>query len=194
MRLVPTRVLFVFLAVSLFTAAASANTIPVGFVSYDATDPTSGLAQFDITNQTGPNSSVFPDTTWPVTNSINLSSLSLTVNFVSGPPQTFGSGFFALEPDGLSFIGPDVSGAVASAVMTGTFSTTTFSLKNGSSVTVLPGFSATITDPTGTLQDQDFAIIDAKTTTVPEPGSWILLGIVLGTGVLGVAKRSMSRT
>jgi len=184
MRLVPTRVLFVFLAVSLFTAAASANTIPVGFVSYDATDPTSGLAQFDITNQTGPNSSVFPDTTWPVTNSTNLSSLSLTVNFVSGPPQTFGS----------SFIGPDVSGAVASAVMTGTFSTTTFSLNNGSSVTVLPGFSATITDPTGTLQDQDFAIIDAKTTTVPEPGSWILLGIVLGTGVLGVAKRSMSRT
>lgn len=193
MRSTVTRILVFFLALGLFSATASATSIPVGFVSYDVTNPTSGLAEFDITNQTGPNSSPFPDTTWPVTDSISLSSLSLTVNFVSGPPQTFGSGFFSLEPDGLSFTGPSVSGAVASAVLIGTFSSTSFSLNDGSSVTVLPGFSATITDPTGTLQDGDFAIINATTTTVPEPGSWILLGIVLGTGLLGLAKRRMWR-
>src|SRR5947209_7569126 len=99
MRYAFTRALLVVAAVSLFSVAASADSIPVGIFSFDIT----GLntLQLDITNQTGPNSSL--DSTWPVTSSIFFNSLSLTIHFADGTTQTFGSSFFTPDATGLSF-------------------------------------------------------------------------------------------
>src|SRR5579859_1536678 len=135
----------------LLIPAARASDIPVGFISYDVTG--TNVAQFDIVNQTGPNSSTFPDTTFPVTNSISLSSLSLLVGYSGGGTATFGSSYFTLDADGLSFDGHALStltgppaglfGAI-SATLTGSFSTTSFTLNDGSTATVSPTFSAEI--------------------------------------------------
>jgi hypothetical protein len=184
MRHAFTRALLLVAVISLMAVAASADSIPVGIFSFDVT----GLntLQFDITNQTGPNSSPFPDTTFPVSSSVFLSSLSLTVNFANGTTQTFGSSYFTLGPDGLSFSGNPLStlNAITSATLTGKFSTTTFNLNNGTSVTVLQSFTVTITDPTGgPLQDGDFGIIYATTgkSTTPEPETWTLMGTGLAS-------------
>ena len=184
MRHAFTRALLLVALISLMAVAASADSIAVGIFSFDVT----GLntLQFDITNQTGPNSSPFPDTTFPVSSSVFLSSLSLTVNFANGTTQTFGSSYFTLGPDGLSFSGNPLStlNAITSATLTGKFSTTTFNLNNGTSVTVLQGFTVTITDPSGgPLQDGDFGIIFASTGkgTTPEPETWTLMGTGLAS-------------
>jgi hypothetical protein len=203
MRHAFTRALLFVAVIGLLAGAASADSIPVGIFSFDVT----GLntLQFDITNQTGPNSSPFPDTTFPVTSSVFLSSLSMTVNFANGTTQTFGSSYFTLGPDGLSFSGNPLStlNAITSATLTGKFSTTTFNLNNGTSVTVLQGFTVTITDSTGgPLQDGDFGIINATTgtSTTPEPETWTLMGTGLASLLafkrkyLGVALRRLLST
>src|ERR1017187_8751718 len=69
---------------------AWAGTIAVGNVSWDITAPGSA-GEFDVQNQTGPNSSIFPDTTFPVSSPLNFSSLSLSVMFSDGSTQVFGS-------------------------------------------------------------------------------------------------------
>jgi len=165
--------------------AASAALLPIGYISYDVTAPGS-TAQFDITNNTGVNSSPFPDTTWPVTTTVSLSSLSLTVDFSDGTTQVFGSSYFTLGPDGISFNGGviPIGGSnpqPTDATLTGTFSSTTVTLNDGSSDSILSSFSATILPSSPPdLSDGDLAIINATTTTavVPEPGSWLLLGTV----------------
>jgi hypothetical protein len=175
MRWTVTRLLPLVLAVGLFAAAASADQIPIGFISFDVT----GLntAQFDITNETGPNSTVFPDTSFPVTTSVSLSNLVLTVDGVTQP-----STYFTLSGDGLSWDGSPLSTltAITSATLTGTFSTTSLTLNDGSTDTILPTFSVTITGGAGKLEDQDSAIIYATTSSgpppVPEPGTWLLMG------------------
>lgn len=193
------RVFALSLAGILLVPAAIATDIPVGFVSYDITG--TNVAQFDIVNQTGSNSSTFPDTTFPVTNSISLSGLSLTVDYTGGFSAVFGSSYFTLNADGLSFDGGPLStlngppsglfGAI-DAVLTGNFSTTSFQLNDGSTVTVDPSFSATISDPGG-LTNGDFAIINATTggsgppPPVPEPSTWIMMGTGLA-GLLGTGR------
>ena len=184
MRHAFTRVLLLIAALSLLTVAASADSIPVGIFSYDVT----GLNTFqlDITNQTGPNSSIFPDTTFPVSSTIFLNSLSLTINFANGTSQTFGASYFTLSPDGISFTGNPLStlNAVTSASLTGKFSTTSFNLNNGTTVTVVQGFTVKLTDPTGgPLQDGDSVVIFATTgtSTVPEPETWTLMGTGLAS-------------
>jgi hypothetical protein len=180
------------LALAAFATAAYADSIPVGFVSYDVTG--TNVAQFDINNQTGPNST--GDATFPVSTSVSLSSLSLDVKFSSGPDAIFGSSYFTLNADGISWMGNQLStivdqtqnglaGAI-SATLTGSFDTTTFLLFNDNTAMVSPTFSATISDPTG-LADGDFAIIDATTSsgpppTVPEPTPFLLIG----TGLLAM--------
>jgi PEP-CTERM motif len=183
-----TRLALWLFTVGSFSAMASASSIPVGLVSYDVTS--TGFAQFDVTNQSGPNSSTFPDTTWPVTTSVSLTSLSLTVDFTTGTSETFGSGFFTLEPDGLSYTGPvlPTSETVATATLTGDLSPTVFTLNNGSSAKVLAGFTATITDSSGTLADGDFTVINAR--VVPEPATWLLMAS--GLAVLLLAWRRLS--
>src|SRR5271165_2025684 len=181
------------LVVVLFSIAAVAAPVPLGYISYNLTDP--GFAQFFVLNQTGPNSSLFPDPTWPISTPLNLSSLSLTLTDMGGGTTTFGSGFFSLALDGLSFDGPIVgsTNTYVMAVLTGTLSPTTFTLNNGSTFNALPTFSATITDSIG-LQDGDFAIIYANpvSSTTPEPATLFMVGTGL-LGVLGFGRRRFLR-
>jgi hypothetical protein len=176
------------LAVASLSIAAHANPIPVGtpipvgYVSYDVTG--ADVAQFDIVNFTGPNASTPPDTTFPITTSLGLSDLSLTVNYAGGVSEVFGPSYFTLDADGLSFDGEQLStlsgpptglfGAV-DAVLSGVFDTSFVTLNDGTQVYVGTNFSAMITDSAGLLSDGDLAIINA--TTVPEPATWTMIGI-----------------
>ncbi len=181
----------------LFCTAASAGLLTVGFISYDVTAPGS-TAQFDITNGTGPNSTPFPDPTFPVVTSVNMSSLALTVHFSDGSTQAFGSSYFSLNIDGLSWDGSTIpiGGAnpqPVSATLTGLFSPLSVSLNNGSSTSILAAFSASVTPSSPpNLQDGDLAIINATTTstgTVPEPGTWFLIAMGL-TAILLLRTKS----
>ena len=174
------------LVVALLSVAAYADTVTLGTVNFDLTG-LPGTATVDIANQTGPNSSTFPDTTFPVSTAVSLSNLALTLDFSGGSTQSFGSSYFTLSPDGLSFNGAtiSISTAVTAVVLTGDLSPTTFLLNDGSTFNASSSFKATITDPSGTLMDGDFGIIDATSAgtgpppVIPEPGTWMLLGIGL---------------
>src|SRR5271165_3330946 len=96
--------LVVFVAVAACTATAKAGSIPVGYISWDVDFP-ANAGEFDIVNETGPNSSVFPDTTFPITNILSLSSLGLVVHFNNGSTVVESSSYFSLSPDGESFNG-----------------------------------------------------------------------------------------
>ncbi len=171
------------LIAALASVVASADTVTLGTVNFDLTG-LPGTATVDIANQTGPNSSTFPDTTFPVSTAVSFSNLALTLDFSGGSTQSFGASYFTLSPDGLSFDGAtiSISTAVTAVVLTGDLSPTVFTLNDGSTFNASPSFKATITDPSGTLMDGDFAIIDAVSGTgpppvIPEPGTWMLLGI-----------------
>jgi hypothetical protein len=166
--------------------SANAATINLGYVSFDVTNPP--LAQVDIVNQTGVNSSVVPDTTFPVATPVTFANLTLTVNFQGAPAETFGpaSGYFSLDVDGLSLDGQDIfntsTSTITSVTLAGTFSPLSVALNDGSTGTI-SGFSTSITDPTGTLQDGDLDLITATFTPsggnpgiAPEPATWLLLG------------------
>lgn len=162
---------------------AFSATVNMGFIGFDVTN--APLAQVDISNETGPNSS--GDATFPVTTPVSLSNLSLTVNFVTGPSETFGpgSGHFTLASDGLSYNGQaifnTVTDPVTSVTLTGTYDTTNVTLFDGSIMTISPAFSVTLTDSSGgpVLLDGDFAVYTASSavsSAVPEPPSWALFG------------------
>ena len=94
--------------------------IPVGYVSFDVTG--TNVAQFDIVNFTGPNASTFPDMTFPIATSLSLHNLSLTVDYSGGQSKVFGSSYFTLDSDGLSFDGEQLS--TLSGYPTGLFDAT----------------------------------------------------------------------
>lgn len=170
--------LAVLLCVTAFSL--SATDIPIAFMSWDVNFP-GNSGQFDVSDQTGVNSTAFPDTTWPVTNTVLLTGLSLTVHFNDGSTQTFGSSYFTTALDGQSLDGSPIAiGGTNpipdSATLTGTFSTTSLTLNDGSTVTIKPAFSATITD-SPTLLDGDFAVVAGSSgPSIPEPSSWAITG------------------
>lgn len=89
----------VALAGSLAWSAAQATPIPLGDIQWDVTIP-GDFGEFDIVNQTGPNSS---PPTWPVSTEVQFNTLSLTVNFSDGSTQVFGPSYFTLNIDGESW-------------------------------------------------------------------------------------------
>jgi hypothetical protein len=181
------------LALSTFSSLAMASQIPIGYVSWDVTEPGSG-GQFDIVNQTGPNASALPDTSFPVTTSVHLSNLDLKVHFSDGSTEDFNSSYFTLSLDGISFIGSIIpiggtNPQPTSATLTGVFSPLTISLSDGSTHSILAPFSSTILSSNGgNLEDGDLAIINANTTTppVPEPASGFLT--ITGAVALGLLR------
>jgi hypothetical protein len=192
-RLLPAMFFVVSLSVSAHASDFPAFTgIPVGYISYDVTG--ANVAQFDIVNFTGPNASTYPDMTFPVSTALSMLDLSLTVNYAGGESLVFGSSYFTLDSDGLSFDGEQLSTLsgyptglfdATSAVLTGLFSTQDAMLNDGSSEQVFPAFSVTLSDSSG-LSDGDLAIINA--TTTPEPSTWMLLAtglLMIGIGQAG---------
>ena len=194
-RLLPAMFLIAALAIPAYASNIPAFTpIPVGFISYNVTG--ANVAEFDIVNFTGPNASTFPDTTFPITTSLSLMDLSLTVDFMGGQSQVFGSSYFTLDSDGLSFDGKQLSTlsgfptglfGATSATLAGEFSTQNVLLNDGSSGQVFRTFDATISDPSG-LSDGDLVVINA--TTIPEPATWMMLatGLLLLMG-MGLRER-----
>jgi hypothetical protein len=147
--------------------------IPLGFVSWDVTVPGS-FGQFDIVNQTGPNSS---PPTWPVSTEAQFSSLSLVVDFSDGSTTTFGSSYFTLSPDGESLDGSSIaigglSPQPTSAILSGDLTPTTITV-NGTPTTVNSAFDTATILPSSppNLSDGDFAIINADTGVTPPPPS-----------------------
>lgn len=178
---------------SISAAALWADAIPIGYVSWDVTFP-GNAGQFDVVNQTGPNASIFPDTTFPVTTTVALSNLSLLVDFSDGSATTYGSPYFTQNADGISFDGSPIpiggnNAQPTEAILTGSFSPLTITLNDGSTDTILDSFTATILPSSPpTLADGDLAVIFATTatsgggSTVREPG--FLMSLALG--ILGL--------
>ena len=177
-------------ALFLFSSVGLAANIPIGFIVWDL--PTDGMGAFDIVNMTGSNSSPFPDMTFPMLTPIDLSNLDLNVTFTDLSTIEYlpEFGYFTPVPfDPTSFDGNQFSIASGilptTATLTGTYSPLSVSLTDGSSGTILPGFTATIDfNPSG-LAEGDFKIFEADYTassTIPEPGTWLLLG----TGAAGM--------
>src|SRR5580658_8009816 len=142
------RMLLVVAAVGLLSAVASADQCPlaVGYISWDITSTDGSTGEFDIINQSGPNSS--GDPTFPITTPVNLESLSLTVDFSDSSTATYGPSDFILDTfDQISFDGLSLGGTSpepVDATLTGTFDPLTVTLYDGSTETILPTFSATI--------------------------------------------------
>ena len=142
--------------------------------------------EFDILNITGVNAGMgFQTTTTWVTTSVDLSGLDLSV---AGSGSPYATTTFTLASDGISWDGSpaDFTGAT-SATLTGTFVETLLDISDGSTVTIDPTFSATISDPTG-LTESDFEYITATEGSsgpppVPEPNDFILVG----TGMMALA-------
>jgi len=179
-------------ALTFLAPSARADLIPVGYMSWNVNIPGSA-GEFDITNLSGPNA-LPPD--FPVLSGVNLVSLTLTVDFVGGGSETFGSGsgYFSLAPDGLSLNGTDIpiggtNPLPVSATLTGDFSPTSgINVSGMGAVSILPSLynsggttGVSIVDSPN-LEDGDFGVIYAETTSsnsVPEPGTLGLAGLGL---------------
>lgn len=180
----------IVLLLSLAVPTAFADTYNVGFISYDLTNPngsSSGTTQFDITNETGANSSFSAD--FPITDALTLQNLSLVVSFADLSSETF-----SLDSTTPLFTTSD---QITSATLTGTLTPLTgVNVFGVGTVTLLPDFTATIMpssglyltagDPNGTLGD--FALITASTpppSNATEPSTLLLLV----TGLCGFTLR-----
>jgi hypothetical protein len=173
--------------------SSHAAVLNIGDISWDITFP-GNSGTFDIANFTGADE-LAPD--FPVATPVHLSSLSLLVHFSNGSATTFGSSYFTLAADGLSFDGnPIAIGGTnpkpISATLTGFFSPTTLNVTGSGTQTIDSSLSATILPSSGTtLADGDLALLVAGPPGVvvsgaPEPSSALLL--IAGTLLLAAAR------
>jgi hypothetical protein len=177
----------------------------IGYLFFDSNSPGS---EFDIQGATGADDFLSPDAN-PVTTTVTLSNLQLVVGFETGPSETFTSSYFSVSPfDSLALDGTEESvftsptDPAVSAVLTGTFSTTSLSLSGiASPVTVLSTFTSTISDPTGLEPDVDFQYIIATNVTgppppppgvTPEPGSFVMVATGLAAGLAAFRRRLLA--
>ena len=185
------------LALSMFSMVAQADNLAVGILIWGVKAPGS-TGSFDISNQTGANSS--GDSTFPVKTFLSFNSLSLFVHFQDGSSTTFGSSYFTSTGVDGGFNGNDIAIGGAnplpdSAQLTGTVSPLSITLFDGSTDTIKPDLLiGPITPSAGsTLGDGDFAILYAQTTSsvsgVPEPTSWILLLTCSGIFLTSLRKK-----
>ena len=158
-----TRPILLLAALAMFSLYASADLIPVGVLMYDMTS--GSTAQFDVTNQTGPNGSIFPDTTFPISSSEHLTITSLTVDFSDGSTTVFGPSYFTLIGDGLSFDGKTIAiGGTnpkpVDATLVGAFNEHTFTENNG--VVVDRRVSVCFPECRRDRQPEDLSIVAAE--------------------------------
>ncbi|MFZ0981413.1 MAG: hypothetical protein WAN23_18575 [Candidatus Acidiferrales bacterium] len=186
MRKVLARVLLALLVMAAFSAAASADSFGIGILSLDPTGIGAG-ATFDIQNLTG-SADLPPD--FPVATPLTFSSLDLLLTFGDGSTETLTTSDFTSDGFG-GFTGNNIFDLgtvdITSAVLSGTLSPVDVTLADGTTETLDPTFTATLTDPSGgPLQAFDAVEIDATgtsgVTAAPESSS----GLYLGIGVLGL--------
>lgn len=200
------RMLFILAVVLVLVSwcqPAQATGIAIGVISYDPyfnVGTGMNLAAFNISNLTGAYS-LPPD--FNVVSLLNITNASLTLAGPSSPGAPISVGTvapgFLLDSFGnpLGILQFDPASLFTSAILTGTLDTSTLVLADGSTVTVNTAISVTMLPSTGSslVAGTDFAIIYAYTTTVAEPGVWILLtvgllallfakGLTLGRGLL----------
>ena len=150
-----TRVLFA-LAVGAFipTHQCFAQTTNLGFITF--VPGPAGTATFNISNNTGPNTSTFPDTSFPVVTPVAFTGLTLIVNFADGTAEEFDSYNGEPEPD-------FATKPISSAILLGTVGSTILQLNDRTSAMVGPNLLAIITaaGPSGVLTSSDFGLIEA---------------------------------
>ncbi len=203
------KVLVLLSVIGCGSMVASADTIGVGLLTFDANTLTAPAA-FDILNLTGVNA--FPPD-FPVTTQVTISVTSLVANLLGGGTLTIlGSHYSVVDPEGdvnctdagdANSGGCDVAAySIVSATLTGTLSPLTglAGLPAGDSG-IASAFTTTITPNAGCGDDGgtnttltagcDSAVINAtgipKTSSVPEPSTWILSVTAL-IGVLTACK------
>jgi hypothetical protein len=198
-RSIVSRVLALVFVFGCYATAASATTIDLGILSFDADVLASGSFTFDITNLTGLNA--FPPD-FPIGTPLTITVTSLTASTSGGGALTLtGSDFTAVDSAGdvnCTVAGDAGSGAcnfaaylLTSATLTGTLSST------AGLVGLPPGFigiestfTATLTPSSGATLIAGFDAVPIEATLVPaapispvpEPSTWVLLD----TGLLGL--------
>ncbi|MCX6626826.1 MAG: hypothetical protein NTW28_04245, partial [Candidatus Solibacter sp.] len=102
------RVCIYLLAITMFSMTAWADQFVVGLLTWDSVAPGS-FGSFNISNQTGVNSSTPGDPTFPVVTSLTFSGLSLNVHFTDGSSSTKGPSYFTSTGSDGSFNGGDIA-------------------------------------------------------------------------------------
>jgi hypothetical protein len=172
------------IALALIQAGGSfARTVNLGYIQLIAGSGTP--AGFNILDETGPDSSVFPNMSFPVTTPVSFSDLTLFVNFSNGTDEEFAptSHYFSVTGVGeQEFDLP--TNPINSAILIGTFGATNLTLNDGAHVTISPDFAAIMENPVGNLQNNDFALVAGSPVTTPEPGLGALLAVSFGAMIL----------
>jgi len=201
--------LILLLVLGCCSMVASADAIGVGLLTFDANTLTAPAA-FDILNLTGANA--FPPD-FPFTTQLTISVTNLVANLQGGGTLTIlGSRFTVVDPQGdlnCTVAGDAGSGGcdvaaynILSATLTGTLSPLTglAGLPAGDSG-IASAFTTTITPNAGCGPNEgtatiltagcDSAVVNAtgipRTSSVPEPSTWILSATAL-IGVLLACK------
>jgi hypothetical protein len=181
------RFMLVVLILSVAGLRAQADTVAVGYASFDDLGG-GGDTPFalDITNLTSFGGS-------GVTTLLSFADVTAEATFtdssmnpvVLGAPDAFSDYTSAMN----TMFGTNVM----SIVIDGTFAPTVVTLADGSQATIDSTFTATITDPSGSLVNGDFAYINVNTspivTGVSEPGTWGL-ALLSVAGVLLVGRKA----